>query len=83
MGFMQHLREKVGVIEVASLHFPEFLWLLEKSLTQTPYVYYHKLTQAVDKYRSYYDGTARSCGPLLLQDNARKHKTKQTKKLFF
>ncbi len=43
--------------------------LLEESLTEPPYVYYHNLTQAPDKYRSKYDKTEKSCGPFLLQAN--------------
>ncbi len=34
------------------------------------------------KDRSHYDKTAKCCGPLLLQDDARKHKTSQTKDCF-
>ncbi len=52
---------------------------LEKSPTETPDVNNHILTHAADKYRFHYDKTTKNCGPLLLQDIARKQKTIQTK----
>ncbi len=53
--------------------------LLEKSLSKTSDVYYHKVTEVADKYRSHYDETAKRCGPLHLQDNAVKKMTNETK----
>ncbi len=55
--------------EVLSVHLLDILWcslrqtLRKKCLTKPPVVYNH------------YDRTAKSCGPLLLQDNARKDTT--------
>ncbi len=46
---------------------------LEKSLTVVLDGYYHELTQVADKYHSHYKRGVKSSGPLLLQDNARKH----------
>ncbi len=43
---------------------------LEKSLTVTKGIYYLKLTHIADQYCSHYDRTAKSCGLILLQDNA-------------
>ncbi len=51
--------------------------LLEVSLSVTLYVNYHKLSQVANKYCSHYDKTSKNCGPWRLQDNARKHTTKQ------
>ncbi len=38
----------------------------------TPYVQFHKLTKGANKYCSHYDSTTENCGPLRLEDNARK-----------
>ncbi len=46
---------------------------LEKSLAVAFDGYYHKLAQVADKYHSHYKREVKSSGPLLLQDNARKH----------
>ncbi len=57
--------------------------LLEKALAETPAVNCEKLTQVADKYRSHNDKTSKSCGPVLVQDNAHKQTTNQTKNGFF
>ncbi len=57
--------------------------LLKKVLTVTFDVQYHKQTHVIDKYRSNHGKTVKSCGPLSLQDNARKHMTNQTKSSFY
>ncbi len=46
----------------------------------THYVMYHKLTQDSRKYFSHYEKASKYCAPL--QDNARKHTTKQRNKYF-
>ncbi len=44
----------------------------DMSLMATPYVKYHKLTKVTNKYCSHYDNTSENCGPLRLEDKARK-----------
>ncbi len=56
--------------------------LYEMSLMTTPYIKYHKLTKVANKYCSKYDNTSKNCGPLRLEDNARKHTANQRKTTF-
>ncbi len=53
--------------------------LLGKDLTVTSDVHYQTLTHVADEYRSHYDKTAKSCGPLLIHSNACKLVTNQAK----
>ncbi len=55
---------------------------LVMNLIVTPDIYYYVLPHAAGKYRSYYDKSTKSCGPLPLQDHARKDTTSQTKSCF-
>ncbi len=52
------------------------------SLVETPYFKYHKLTEGANKYCSHYDNTLENCGPLSLEDYARKHVANQRKNYF-
>ncbi len=54
----------------------------EMSLMAPPYAKYHKLTKAARNYCSHYDKTSENCGPLRLEDNARKHTVNQRKTTF-
>ncbi len=54
----------------------------EMSLMATPYVKYYKLIKVANKYCSHYDNTSENCGPLRLDDNARKHTANQRKNYF-
>ncbi len=54
----------------------------EMCLMATPYATYHKLTKVANKYYSHYDNTSENCGPLRLEDNARKHTANQRKTTF-
>ncbi len=47
-----------------------------------PYFKYHKLTKVDRNYCSHYDKTSENCGPLRLEENARKH-TANKKILFY
>ncbi len=52
------------------------------SLVATPYVKHHKLTKVANKYCSHYDKASENCGPLRLEENARKHTANQRKTTF-
>ncbi len=54
----------------------------EMSLMATPYAKYHKLTNVARNYCSHYDKTSENCGPLRLEENARKHTANQRKTTF-
>ncbi len=51
----------------------------EMSLMATPYAKYHKLTKVSRNYCSHYDKTSENCGPLRLEENARKNTANQRK----
>ncbi len=48
----------------------------------TPYAKYHKLTKVARNYCSHYYKTLENCGPLRLEENARKHMANQMKTSF-
>ncbi len=48
----------------------------------TPYAKYHKLTKGARNYCSNNDKTSENCGPLCLEENARKHMANQRKTTF-
>ncbi len=52
------------------------------SLMATPYAKYHKLTRVARNYCSHYDKASKNCGPLRLEENARKHTENQRKTTF-
>ncbi len=54
----------------------------EMSLMPTPYAKYHKLTKVAKNYCSHYDKISANCGPLRLEENARKHTVNQGKTTF-
>ncbi len=54
----------------------------EMSLRATPYAKHHKLTKVARNYYYHYDKTSENCGPLRLEENARKHKANQRKTTF-
>ncbi len=54
----------------------------EMSLMATPYARYHKLAKVGRNYCSLYDKTSENCGPLRLEENARKHTATQRKNTF-
>ncbi len=72
-SFLCICRNSSGVLQ----HRP-----LEKALTVTSVAFYHKLTHFADKYRPYYDKTAKSCGAFFLQENVCKHTKSGTRKCF-
>ncbi len=43
---------------------------------------YHKLIKVARRYSSYYDQTSENCGPLRLEENARKHTANHRKTTF-
>ncbi len=43
----------------------------------TPHVKYYKFTKVANIYCFHYDNTSENCGPLRLEDNARKHTANQ------
>ncbi len=54
----------------------------EMSLMATPYVKYRNLAKVARNYCSHYDKTLENCGPLRLEENARKHTANQRKTSF-
>ncbi len=56
--------------------------LYEMSLVATSYNKYHKWTKGANKYCSHYVNTLENCGPLRLEDNARKHTANQRQTTF-
>ncbi len=48
----------------------------------TPYAKYHKLTKVARNYCSHYDKISENCGPLRLEENARKSHGKSKKNNF-
>ncbi len=54
----------------------------EMSLMATPYAKYHKWAKVARNYCSHYDKTSENCGPLRLEENARKHTANQRKTTF-
>ncbi len=95
---MQQLRGKTGLLETPSVSrhgLRTFIRIFrnssgvlhdrisEMSLMATPYAKYHKLTKVANKYCSHYDKTSENCGPLRLEENARKHTTYPKKLLLY
>ncbi len=54
----------------------------EMSPVSTPFAKYHKLTKVDRNYCSHYDKISENCGPLRLEENARKHTANQRKTSF-
>ncbi len=54
----------------------------EMSVMATPYAKYQTLTKVTRNYCSHYDKTSENCGPLRLEENARKQTANQRKTTF-
>ncbi len=57
--------------------------LQEMGLVTSLYVKYHELTKGANKYCFHYENISENCGPLRLEDNARKHTENKKKILFY